>query len=90
MATHRLTAAGSGIGRVLAQRLLDRGDEVLAVVRSGERAVELSGELPGLVPLVADLAFPESVASLPLPDTLDSVVHSAGVVELGPVADLPR
>ena len=86
--THLLTGAGSGIGRVLAQRLLDRGDEVLAVVRSGERAVELSGELPGLVPLVADLAFPESVASLPLPDTLDSVVHSAGVVELGPVADL--
>ena len=86
--THLLTGGGSGIGRVLAQRLLDRGDEVLAVVRSGERAVELSGELPGLVPLVADLAFPESVASLPLPDTLDSVVHSAGVVELGPVADL--
>ena len=88
MAAHLLTGAGSGIGRILAQRLLDRGDEVLAVVRSEERGTELSGELPGLVPLVADLSFPESVGSLALPDALESVVHAAGVVELGPVADL--
>ena len=38
--------------------------------------------------LVADLAWPESVESLALPDELDSVVHSAGMVELGSVADL--
>jgi short-subunit dehydrogenase len=86
--THLLTGAGSGIGAVLARRLLDRGDEVIAIARSEERAAELSGELDGVAVLVADLGFPESVASLPLPDRLDSVVHAAGVVELGPVADL--
>jgi short-subunit dehydrogenase len=88
MPTHLLTGAGSGIARILARRLLDRGDEVIAVVRSEERGTELAGELPGLSVLVADLAFPESVESLSLPDALDSVVHAAGVVDLGPVAEL--
>ncbi|WP_432479525.1 SDR family oxidoreductase [Nocardioides sp. GXQ0305] len=85
---HLLTGAGSGIGAVLAQRLLDRGDEVVAIARSEERAAELAGRLDGVAVLVADLAHPDSVESLPLPDALDSVVHLAGVVELGPVSDL--
>ena len=40
--------------------------------------------------LVADLADAGEVAALAdeLPDRLDSVVHAAGVVDLGPVADL--
>ena len=78
MATHLLTGAGSGIGAVLAQRLLGRGDEVVALARSVERAEVL----------VADLAWPESVESLVLPDSLDSVVHAAGIVELGRVSEL--
>jgi short-subunit dehydrogenase len=88
MATHLLTGAGSGIGAVLARRLLDRGDEVLVVARSGERGEELAADLPGVTALVADLAFPESVEALSLPASLDSVVHAAGVVDLGAVADL--
>lgn len=88
MATHLLTGAGSGIGAVLAQRLLERGDEVVVIARSSERAEELRADLPGVDVLVADLAWPESVESLALPDALDSVVHAAGVVELGSVADL--
>lgn len=88
MATHLLTGAGSGIGAALTQRLLERGDEVLVVARSGERAEELAADLPGATVLVADLAFPESVESLPLPGALDSLVHAAGVVDLGPVAEL--
>ncbi|GAA1791948.1 SDR family oxidoreductase [Nocardioides hankookensis] len=88
MATHLVTGAGSGIGAVLAHRLLERGDEVLVVARSTERAEELAADLPGTEVLVADLAWPESVESLTLPETLDSVVHAAGVVELGPVASL--
>lgn len=88
MATHLLTGAGSGIGAVLARRLLDRGDEVLVVARSGERGEELAADLPGATALVADLAFPESVEALSLPTSLDSVVHAAGVVDLGAVADL--
>jgi len=85
---HLLTGAGSGIGAVLAQRLLDRGDEVVVLARSAERADEMAADLPGAEVLVADLAWPESVESLTLPDALDSVVHVAGIVELGTVAEL--
>lgn len=88
MAVHLLTGAGSGIGAVLARRLLDRGDEVIAIARSEERAADLAGELPGVAVEVADLAHPDSIESLVLPDRLDSVVHSAGVVELGAVSEL--
>jgi short-subunit dehydrogenase len=85
---HLLTGAGSGIGALLARALLDRGDEVHVVARSERRATELGEQLPGARPLVADLEHPESVESLRLPERLDSVVHAAGVVALGTVADL--
>jgi NAD(P)-dependent dehydrogenase (short-subunit alcohol dehydrogenase family) len=88
MATHLLTGAGSGIGRVVAERLLERGDEVWLLARSTERAHDLRTDLDGATVLVADLAWPESVESLGLPESLDSVVHAAGVVELGPVSEL--
>lgn len=86
--THLLTGAGSGIGAVLARRLLERGEEVIAIARSEERAADLAGELPGVAVEVADLSHPETVEQLVLPDRLDSVVHAAGVVELGPVSEL--
>lgn len=86
MSTHLVTGAGSGIGALVARALLDRGDEVLVLARSRERAAQL--DLPGAQVLVADLDHPESVESLDLPDRLDSVVHAAGVVELGTVAEL--
>jgi len=88
MATHLVTGAGSGIGRIVAERLLERGDDVWLVARSTERAHDLREELPGATVLVADLSFPESVESLDLPESLDSVVHAAGIVELGPLAEL--
>ncbi len=87
-ATHLVTGAGSGIGAVLARRLLDRGDAVVLVARSPERADELRAAYDGATVVVADLASPESVGALELPAALDSVVHAAGVVELGPVAEL--
>lgn len=88
MTVHLLTGAGSGIGARLARALLDRGDEVYVVARSDPRATELGEQLPGARALVADLERPESVESLALPGRLDSVVHAAGVVELGTVAEL--
>ncbi|HEX5089085.1 MAG TPA: SDR family oxidoreductase [Nocardioides sp.] len=90
MATHLLTGAGSGIGAVLAERLLERGDELVLLARSSERAHDLRSDLPDATVLVADLADPaavEAVASQ-LPDRLDSAVHAAGTVELGPVSSL--
>jgi short-subunit dehydrogenase len=85
---HLITGAASGIGAVLAERLLERGDELVLLARSAERAHDLREELPGATVLVADLADPGSLEGLELPGILDSVVHAAGVVELGAVADL--
>ena len=88
MTTHLITGAGSGIGAVLAERLVDRGDSLVLVVRSAARGEELTERFEGATALVADLADPESLAALELPDSLDSVVHAAGVVDLGTVAEL--
>ncbi len=88
MATHLVTGGGSGIGRIVAERLLERGDDVWMLARSTERAHDLRADHPGATVLVADLSSPESVESLELPESLDSVVHSAGVVRLGPVEEL--
>ena len=79
---HLITGAGSGIGRALAQRLLERGDEVHAIVRTAGRAPA------GCVELVADLADDATVAALDLPGELDTVLHVAGVVELASVAEI--
>lgn len=88
MSTHLVTGAGSGIGAVLADRLHARGDSLVLLARSEERAVELGARYPGSRVLVADLADPGQVASLrELPDHLESVHHVAGIVDLAPVAD---
>ena len=90
MATHLITCAGSGIGAALADRLHARGDDLVLVARSEERAVELRDRYAGATTLVCDLAAPDWLARTtgPLPEVLDSVVHSAGVVDLAPVAEL--
>ncbi len=90
MTAHLLTGAGSGIGRVVAERLIERGDEVVLVARSTSRAHDLREDHPGATVLVADLARPDELESLAesLPETLDSLVNAAGVVDLGPVGDL--
>lgn len=89
MATHLLTGAGSGIGAALADRLDARGDDLVLVARSEERAAALRERYAGAATLVADLASPSAWAGSlgPLPDRLDSVVHSAGVVDLAPVGE---
>ncbi|MFJ6678331.1 SDR family oxidoreductase [Microbacterium sp. NPDC091382] len=87
-----LTGAGSGIGQLLAHRLTERGDRLVLVARDADRAGDLGAEHPGAAMVVADLARPESlaaaVAASDLPDGIDAVVHGAGVVDLGHVADL--
>ena len=86
--THLVTGAGSGIGEVVADRLHQRGDRLFLVARSDERANHLADRFPGCATVVADLADPEAVVELGGPDTLDTLVHAAGVVDLAPLAEV--
>jgi short-subunit dehydrogenase len=88
MPTHLITGAGSGIGAALADVLRARGDDLVLLARSEQRAEQLSEQYAGAHTLVADLADVPSLAALELPDSLDSVVHAAGVVDLGTVSEL--
>src|SRR6478609_1333982 len=89
MSVHLITGAGSGIGAAVARALHERGDELWLLARSTSRAEELSDAFPGAHTVVADLADPDSLATLQgLPEHLDSLHHIAGVVELEPVASL--
>ena len=88
MATHLVTGAGSGIGAELADRLHARGDHLVLLARTEERAADLRGRYVGADVLLVDLADLDAVAGLTgLPDALDSVHHVAGVVDLAPVAE---
>lgn len=90
--THLITGAGSGIGLAIARRLADRGDRLVLLGRNDARAAELADLFPNAVGVAADLREPADLAGAladRLPEAIDTVVHGAGVVELGPVADLP-
>ena len=91
MPTHLITGAGAGIGAAVAKALAGRGYELVLVARNEARAHRLREEYPGCRTLVADLAEPmalaDALAEQELPGRLDSLVHVAGVVELGPVRE---
>ena len=93
MRTHLITGAGSGIGAVVARRLQERGDSVVLLARDAGRAREIVAQHPGATTLVGDLAQPGrlswALSKQVLPERIDSIVHVAGVVDLGAVADLP-
>jgi nucleoside-diphosphate-sugar epimerase len=65
-----VTGANGFIGRALCQRLLDQGDQVVAVVRA------IRNPLPGVNYQVADLESAEALAALDL--KVDCVIHLAG------------
>lgn len=91
-AVHVITGAGSGIGLSVADALFARGDRLVLIARTPERADWLARRFPGAITVVADLAEPASIepalAGAELPETVDTVIHAAGVVDLGAVADL--
>jgi len=85
-----LTGAGSGIGQAVADALHARGDELVLLARSEQRAADIGARYAGADVRVADLAEPETLAAAVEDlDSLDAVVHAAGVIELGALADQP-
>ena len=87
MATHLVTGGTSGIGRLVAHTLQERGDRLVLLARNDDRAERLGQEFPGAMTVIADLGAPDRLAHLDLPDRLDGVVHAAGVVDVAAVAD---
>jgi NAD(P)-dependent dehydrogenase (short-subunit alcohol dehydrogenase family) len=87
---HLLTGAGSGIGLALARRLAARGDELVLLARSPQRAEEMRADLPDAAYVLADLADPGTLNGLgrQVDGPVDSLVHVAGVVDLAPVSGL--
>ncbi|HET9996603.1 MAG TPA: SDR family oxidoreductase [Nocardioides sp.] len=89
-----VTGAGSGIGEAISDALLARGDDLVLLGRNQQRVEDLRRRYAGADVRVGDLAefatvadaVADAVADL---DRLDAVVHAAGVLELGPVAELP-
>ncbi|MBT2397932.1 SDR family oxidoreductase [Streptomyces sp. ISL-100] len=92
MATHVITGAGSGIGAAVARRLHERGDDVVLMARDAGRAKQLAEAFPGARTLVGDLANPDRLSwafsHQPMPERVDSLLHIAGVVDLGRIGDL--
>jgi short-subunit dehydrogenase len=76
MRTHLVTGASSGIGQAVAERLADRGDRVVRLTRD---VVDLEDPV-AVVRWATD--FAEDL------DRLDSLLHVAGTVDLGAVAEL--
>lgn len=90
--THVVTGAGSGVGRLLAERLRDRGDRLVLMLRDADRIDDLRPDFPGAVLVEADLARPSSLEGIAhaVGGPVDSLIHAAGVVELAGVAELSR
>lgn len=87
---HVVTGAGSGIGHALARRLADRGDELVLLARNQARAADLGRTFPQAQVLVADLTDPGTLNGLgrQVDGGVDTLLHVAGVVDLGPVSSL--
>jgi short-subunit dehydrogenase len=91
MGTHLITGGASGIGAALADRLHTRGEDLYLVVRSERRAEDVRERWAGVQAVVADLERPDTLTEAldgRFPDRIDSLVHSAAMVHVGPVAEL--
>ena len=84
-----VTGAGSGVGQAVADVLHARGDDLVLLARNEQRAAAILDRDAAADVRVADLAeFADLAAAVADIDRLDAVVHAAGVIELGPLADL--
>ena len=91
MPTYLITGATRGIGRAVAEQLRD--DRLVLASRPSPALHELAASLPDATPMPLDLSRPGELASAVaagggLPDRLDGLVHSAGALVRGRIADL--
>jgi NAD(P)-dependent dehydrogenase (short-subunit alcohol dehydrogenase family) len=83
-----VTGAGSGIGRALVERLLLRGDHVIASARNTGQLAEFAAR--GVAVVGMDLRSDESVrAGFAGIERLDAVVHCAAICPVGTVEFTP-
>jgi len=78
---HLVTGASSGIGRALAEKLRDRGDDLVLLGRDASRL----NDFPDAEVIEVDLADTAAVEAVRVDGPLDTVIHSAGIVDLSPV-----
>lgn len=82
-----VTGASRGIGAAVATALAGSHD-VLLGGRDTDALARLASALPGSHPWPVELTDPEALAAATSGlDTLDVLVHSAGIVEIGPLAE---
>jgi len=86
VANYLITGVSRGIGRAAAERLLADGHQVYGTVRTEPPGLPLAGfvTLDLAEPAAFDQALAPLLAQLP---ALDGVVHAAGIVRPGPLAD---
>jgi meso-butanediol dehydrogenase / (S,S)-butanediol dehydrogenase / diacetyl reductase len=88
-----VTGGGSGFGLDIATRLTAAGATVALVDVSDERLEVAAKDLPGSIPLCADVRSPAEVKSVVAQAVeafggLDTLVISAGVIHIKPVGDV--
>lgn len=90
MSTYLITGATRGIGRAVAGELAD--DDLILMARDSEALTAVCTSLPSARPVAADFAHPDGIAAAVsaagLPDRLDGIVHSAGVLLRGRIAEM--
>ncbi|MCE7031128.1 SDR family NAD(P)-dependent oxidoreductase [Lysobacter sp. GX 14042] len=89
-----ITGASSGFGRGLAQRLAERGDNLVLVARRKALVEDMAAEHRNAIAVHADVGNPDEVekvaaAALARFPRIDAWVNNAGVAALGRFEDVP-
>lgn len=90
-----VTGGGSGIGRIVVERLADRGADVAVVDRDREAAESVCADRAGCFPIVCDISDPDSVAAALTNistrfETVEILVNNAGIMRSAPLVNITK